>query len=141
MDPHYFAFRPHPGVGPRPCGDCGLPYDLGNHIEITTLKAFTNYVCPTGGGYGHSSIYTGALRPDMRTLRQHLCICGAEFVEEDAERWLVSFEVDQGTGWHPVEVVRSKHAAQQQHEGLLAQVQQGEPIRNVRLAKLEGVRR
>lgn len=51
---HYFVFsRNWSGGGKRRCGECGLPYDDGDHIEITTLKPYTSYVCPTGGGLGH----------------------------------------------------------------------------------------
>ena len=141
MTAHYFEFSTNWLGTDRLCKACGLTYETGDHIEITTLKPMTNYVCPTGGGYGHKSIYTGAYRPTLRTLRDHICICGAEMVEEDKERWLVTFELDQGSVWHPVETVHSKHAAQQQHEGLLAAIKQGEPIRNVTLRQLVEVSR
>jgi hypothetical protein len=139
-DEHYFEFQSKfdPSTHKRLCARCQHTYDNGSHIEITTLKPYTNYVCPTGGGYGHSGIYTGALPLELRNLRQHLCICGAEFVEEDLEKWKLSWEMssDFGRSWHPVSVVRSRHAASEQHRGLLELVAEGEAIRNVELVAL-----
>lgn len=137
---HYFAFRPHLGMSPRPCGNCGLSYDDGDHIEITNLKPYTSYVCPdsTDTGLGHKGIWTGAHSPELRRIDEHLCICGAELVEEDKEQWLISFETQSphSDDWHPVSAVRSKHAAESQHAGLLTLIDQGEPIRNVRLEQV-----
>jgi hypothetical protein len=136
---HYFAFRPHMGSSPRPCGGCGLPYGEGNHIEITNLKPYTRYVCPKDGdGQGHKGVWTGAHIPELRRIDEHLCTCGAEMVEEDTERWEISFELltSDGQHWRPVSAVRSRHAAAQQHQGLLTLIEQGEQIRNVRLVQL-----
>ena len=137
---HYFRFsRDFDGNGRRRCADCRLSYDDGDHIEITTLKPYTNYVCPSAGGLGHKSVYTGAYHPDGRTLRDHLCTCGANLVEEDRELWQLSFEVQRPDGdghWTPVTTTKSKHAAQLQHAGLLELIDQGEAIRNVELVRL-----
>lgn len=136
---HYFRFsRDFDGNGRRRCADCFQPYDAGDHIEITTLKPYTSYVCPTGGGLGHSSIWTGAYRPDGRSLRDHLCSCGAEFVEEDRQLWQLSWEMQtpfSDGNWVPQQVISSRHSTHQQHAGLLLLITQGEPIRNVALVK------
>lgn len=132
-DAHYFVFSREFVDGHRICGGCGSNYDDGNHLLIDKLKPRTSYVCPTGGGYGHSSISTGAYAPVQRTLRDHLCSCGAEFVEEDNEVWRISFETQTPLDpeWHPVTRLDSKHAVHQQGDGLLELIDQGEPIRNV----------
>lgn len=138
---HYFQFSRDFEGGRRLCADCRLSYDAGDHIEITTLKPYTHYVCPAGGGLGHSSIWTGAYYAEFRTLRDHLCICGAELVAEDDERWQISWEMQSpfsGGDWVPQHVVRSRHAAHEQHAGLLQLIEQGEPIRNVRLVQVGG---
>jgi hypothetical protein len=135
---HHFVIRTHLGPGPRPCGECRLPYDQGDHIEITDLNPYTHYVCPNDvGGLGHSSRWTGAYRPDGRQLRDKYCICGAELVEEDAEQWRLSWEmVTPGDPeWRPVTKTASRHATHQQHAGLLKLIEQGEQIRNVQLVR------
>ena len=131
---HYFTFSTEWANRKRLCADCRRDYDAGEHIEITTLKPYTSYVCPSG----HSSIWTGAYAPSSRTLRDHICSCGAEFVEEDTEQWEVSFEMQHPGSdyWALVRVVRSSHPAHQQHAGLLGLLAQGEPIRNVQLRQV-----
>jgi len=71
-------------------------------------------------------------------MSDRLCVCGAELVEEDKEVWRISFETQSpySDDWHPVEALKSKHAAHQQHEGLLMLIEQGEPIRNVKLEQV-----
>lgn len=136
---HYFDGRhPHLGPGERRCKVCRLSYDDGDHIEITTLKPYTSYVCPTGGGTGHSGIWTGALLHSLRTLTQHLCVCGEAFVEEDKETWRLTWEMQDsaGTPWRTVTAIRTKHQAISQREGLTQLIAQGEPIRNVSLEQL-----
>lgn len=123
--------------GVRMCGQCDLGYDDGDHIEITDLKPYTSYVCPNGGGtLGHSGVWTGAYRADGRSLRDRLCICGAELVEEDTEQWRLSWEMKTpySDDWRPITKVDSKHATHAQRDGLLALIDEGEPIRNVTLA-------
>lgn len=101
------------------------------------LKPGTHYVCPTGGGYGHSSVYTGAHNPVFTRPGDHRCMCGEEFVEEDRETWRLTFESpDPWSGdWHPVTVTRSRHAAHEQHRGLLELQEQGQ-VRNVQLVQV-----
>lgn len=134
---HYFEFSSNWDGPNRRCGACGKTYDGGDHIEINTLKSYTDYVCPTGGGYGHSSIWTGAYLHSLRTLRDHLCTCGAELVEKDNERWRVTWEMaNPWTGnWEHHENVQSKYDAEAQHCGLVSLISAGEEIRNVRLEK------
>lgn len=139
---HYFAFSRVWRDGKRLCGECHLTYDEGAHTEITVLKAYTKYVCPGAsdptGGRGHSSTWTGAYIPELRRLDDDKCSCGATFVEEDDEQWRLAFEIQTPVHpeWHPVTVVRSKHAALQQQAGLLELIDQGEPIRNVVLEQV-----
>lgn len=136
ISPHYFKFSTNwTANGERRCGDCDQPYEVGQHIEITTLNPFTNYVCPDNQGMGHSGAYTGAHRPELRTLTEHLCMCGKALVEEDHERWTLSWEMrnpDSGE-WHAVAKQQSKHAAHAQRDGLLELIERGEDIRNVEL--------
>ena len=136
MAEHYFKFKTHLGPGKRPCGECGLPYDEAEHIEINLLQPYKHYVCPNAGGEGHLSRYTGAYPHEMRKLTDDVCICGTKLIEEDTERWRVSWEMQApvGTPWRPVDAVSSKHAAKQQYDGLLELISQGELIRKVRLA-------
>jgi hypothetical protein len=135
---HYFQFSTTWQESKRLCGECKQPYAEGPHIEITKLRSFTSYVCPTGGGYGHSSTWTGAYALDGRRLRDHLCICGEEFVEEDSEQWRLSWEHvgPFSDDWVPVTNTQSRHAAKQQHEGLLQLIAEGERIRNVTLEQV-----
>jgi len=135
---HYFAFSTNWSGRDRLCRDCNLSFHAGDHILIEKLKPYTSYVCPEGQGQrGHRSVWTGASRerPELRRPDEHLCICGTEFVEEDHETWQLTYEL--GPDWHLVTVVRSKHASHAQRDGLLALVEQGEPIRNVELVQLE----
>lgn len=136
--PHHFKFSRDWLDGKRLCGDCRLPYDEGSHIEITVLKPYTSYVCPTGGGLGHSSRWTGTYRPEGRSLQDKFCSCGVELIEEDTERWRLSWEMvgPYDETWRPIEKVASRHAAHQQRDGLLQLIDQGEPIRNVRLEQV-----
>ena len=135
---HYFAFSRNWLDGKRLCGECSRTYDGGDHIEVTVLKPYTSYVCPTGGGLGHSGRWTGAYRPELRSLRDKFCMCGAELVEEDAEKWLLSWEMQTPfhDEWRPVTKVDSKHATHSQRDGLLDLIDQGEPIRNVSLTRV-----
>lgn len=51
------------------------------------MKPYTNYVCPVGAGrVGHSSLWTGEHRPELRRDNQGVCICGVELVEEASMR-------------------------------------------------------
>lgn len=139
MSSHYFVFSRNWRGSERLCGECSDTYDGGEHIEITTLKPYTKYVCPDDTGeLSHSSQWTGAYHPANRSLRDHLCVCGAEFVEEDTETWQLSWEAKStpDSPWHPVSAVRSRHAAEVQHRGLLELIERGEAIRNVRLVRL-----
>lgn len=137
MSAHYFTFSRDFQDGRRLCGECRLNYDDGDHIEVTVLKPYTSYVCPSGGGYGHSSTWTGAYRPEGRSLRDKFCACSAEYVEEDTERWRLSWEMvgPHGDDWRPIEKVDSKHATHLQRDGLLELIGRGEPIRNVALVR------
>lgn len=137
---HYFAFTSTFRNGQRICGACDRAYDEGQHIAVNLLKPRTSYVCPTGGGLGHSGVYTGNLdaRPELRRPDENLCICGREYVEEDQETWQLTWEMQTpfDPEWHSVSVVRSKYAAHQQRDGLLASAESGSPIRNVELVRL-----
>lgn len=133
FEPHYFEFSRNFAGTHRLCGHCAKTYDDGAHIEITTLKSYTSYVCPSGEGLGHSAMYTGAYEPSLRTLSDHLCTCGREFVEEDRERWVISWEMQDDDGqWHPVERIGSRHSTESQRDGLLTLPE----IRNVCLGRL-----
>lgn len=140
MTAHHFAFSTNWRDGERLCRDCRYTYADGDHIEINTLQPRTHYVCPTGGGMGHSSIYTGDshLHPELRTPTEHLCMCGAEFVIEDTETWRLSWEMQEppGTPWHKVAVIQSRHATELQRQGLLALAMEGELIRSVEITQL-----
>lgn len=134
---HYFEFSTNWQAGQRLCGSCNQTYGQGEHLEVNNLKSFTNYVCPTGGGYGHSSTWAGdrASHPELNSLRDAYCMCGAEYVEVDNEKWKLSWEmVDPFTGvWKKVKKVQSRHDAHAQHEGLQQLVIAGEQIRNIKL--------
>jgi hypothetical protein len=138
---HYFAFSSTFRNGERVCRECDRSYARGDHLVVDRLKPRTKYVCPSGGGLGHSGMYTGALdaHPELRRPDEHLCICGEEFVEEDTETWQLTFEMRTPLDpeWHTVKVVRSRHASEQQRLGLIALAEQGEPIRNVNLVRLD----
>lgn len=133
QQPHYFVFSREFIDGHRICGGCGRNYDEGQHILIDRLKPRTKYVCPTGGGLGHSGISTGAYAPVQRTLTDHVCSCGTEYVEEDREVWRISFETQTpfDLEWHRVERLGSKHSVVEQQHGLDELIGRGEPIRNV----------
>lgn len=139
MSAHDFQFSRDFVDGRRLCGECRLNYDEGDHNLIEVLKPYTNYVCPesSGGMLGHSAHWTGAYLPELRSRRDDKCICGAALVEEDSERWQLSWEmVSPFTGeWESVTNVQSKHAAFSQQAGLLELIDRGEPIRNVQLAR------
>lgn len=103
------------------------------------LKAGTKYVCPVGyGRLGHSGIYTGANNPVFQRPSDGFCICGERMVEEvdDGSRWRLTWEMDTGSGWHPVEKeTASERDARSQADGLRELAAQGEKIRDVRLAR------
>lgn len=133
---HYFKFSTNWQDGKRLCGECSNKYLDGEHIEVNLLKPYTSYVCPDAGDGRdvHSSVWSGAQDvPELRTPTGDKCSCGQTLIEEDSEKWTVSWEMLQGDSWRPVSATRSKHAATQQHRGLLALIEQGEAIRNVRL--------
>lgn len=137
MSAHYFQPRSMYFRGnERLCGECDSTYPEGDHIEVNDLKPYTSYVCPTGGGLGHSSQYTGAYLHVLRSPRDKFCICGAELVEEDNEQWRLSWEMDTGTDWRPVTKVGSKHATHQQRDGLEELIARGEPVRAVTLERV-----
>lgn len=139
MSEHHFMFSTDWRSNDRLCGECHLTYDEGDHIEITVLKPYTSYVCPSGKGLGHSSIWTGAYIPTLRTVRDHLCACGLEFVEEDAELWRLSWEMPaDDTNWRRIERVGSRYSTEQQRDGLLALISGGEQIRGVELVRVDG---
>lgn len=135
---HYFEFSRDFVNGKRLCGACRQNYDDGDHIEVTVLKPYTSYACPSGGGLGHSGHWTGAYRPELRSLRDKFCICGLALVEEDSEQWVLSWEMQTpfADDWRPVTKVDSKHATHSQRDGLLELIDQGEPIRNVSLTRV-----
>lgn len=140
---HYFEFSRVFVDGRRLCGACRRNYDDGDHIEVAVLKPYTSYVCPEGAGQlGHSGRWTGAYIPELRSLRDKFCICGAELVEEDSEQWLLSWEMRTpfNDDWRPVTKVDSRHATHSQRTGLLELVDQGEPIRNVTLTRVHSAR-
>lgn len=142
MSAHDFQFSRDFVDGRRLCGECRMNYDDGDHTLIEVLKPYTKYVCPESSGrtgmLGHSGTWTGAYLPEMRRRRDDKCSCGATFVEEDTEQWRLSWEmVSPFTGeWKPVTKVQSKHGALSQQVGLLELIDQGEPIRNVRLEQV-----
>ena len=100
---------------------------------MTTLEPYTSYVCPGGGGYGHSSHWTGAYLLPRPTDGQ--CICGETYVKEDDEVWTLSWEMlgPYSSYWAPVRRNGSRHSTHQQRDGLLALIEAGEPIRRVEL--------
>lgn len=143
-EPHYFAFSRHFDGNDRLCADCHQAYAAGPHRAVENLlRPRTHFVCPSGEVDGHSGVYTGALHPELRRPGDDHCICGRQYVEEDNETWRLTFETQTPLDpeWHTVSVVRSRHAAQAQRDGLLSLIEQGEPIRNVELYEVQEVRR
>lgn len=139
MGEHHFKFSTNWRGLDRLCGECNLTYDAGAHIEIAVLKPYTSYVCPSGEGLGHSSRWTGAYIPTLRTERDHLCACGLALVEEDTELWRLSWEMPAGdANWRRVERIGSRHSTEQQRDGLLALISNGERIRGVELVRIGG---
>lgn len=137
MSAHHFKFSTNWRGQDRLCGACGCTYDEGDHAEIAILKPYTRYVCPSGGGLGHSAIWTGAYSPNLRTVRDHLCSCGLELVEEDAELWRLSWEMRiDGASWRRIERVGSRHSTEHQRDGLETLISNGERIRDVQLVRL-----
>lgn len=135
MDAHEFVFSTKWHAGKRLCGQCHLDYEQGNHIEVRVLEPYTSYVCPTGGGHGHSSRWSGSQGvPELRRSTDNLCICGETFVKEDDELWNLSWEyVDLWTGdWKPCSRTGSRYSTHEQHRGLLSMP---EEIRNIKLVK------
>jgi hypothetical protein len=133
---HVFTFSRDWSGGKRLCGECRLTYDEGNHIHVAVLEPYTSYVCPNGSGSGHSSVWSGSQNtPELRRLTDNLCTCGAIYVKEDDEKWLLSWEMkDPITGqWRPVERVDTKHSTHEQRDGLLTLPDE---IRNVQLRQL-----
>ncbi|NKR30672.1 hypothetical protein GS538_11885 [Rhodococcus hoagii] len=137
MSAHHFEFSRNWNGSERLCGTCNSTYAEGDHIEIAVLKPYTSYVCPSGGGLGHSSVWTGAYLPSLRTVRDHLCSCGLQFVEEDTELWRLSWEMQgDGTNWRRIDRVGSRHSTEHQRDGLEALISDGERIRDVQLVRL-----
>lgn len=138
--PHYFKFSTNWNHNrKRLCGDCNRTYNDGNHTEVTVLKPFTNYLCETGGGYGHKSTYTGAYLHELRSPTDDVCICGQLLVEEDNEQWKLSWEMrtPYSQEWLRTEVVRTRFAATSQRDGLLALAASGEDVRNVQMQRID----
>lgn len=135
---HYFKFSTNWQAGKRLCGSCKMTYDHGKHLEVNNLKPFTNYVCSTGGGYGHSGVWTGdrSRHPELNSPRDAYCICGEKLVEVDKEEWKLSWEmIDPFTGgWKKVKVIRNRHDSHRQHEGLQQLLATGE-VRNIKLKR------
>ena len=137
VNAHHFMFSTNWRGKDRLCGACRCTYDHGDHVEIAILKPYTSYVCPSGKGLGHSSIYTGAYNPTLRTLRDHLCSCGLGFVEEDAELWRLSWEMqDDDAHWQRIERVGSRRSTERQRDGLKTLILDGDHIRDVQLVRL-----
>ena len=112
--------------------------------SLPELKKFTQYVCPEGRGLGHGSLWTGALKTGRRP-GDHLCYCGTPYVEEveDGLHLLTWERVGPGeTDYHPVKKEhRVLAAAEEQRNGLLALIDEGELIRNVELRSFDVVER
>lgn len=135
MTAHIFKFSTSWVDGKRLCGECLRNYDDGDHVHVAVLKPFTSYVCPTGGGLGHSSVWSGSqATPELRQPTDNLCICGAELVVEDEEVWLLSWEMrDLATGvWRAVQRQGTRHSTHAQRDGLLTMPDE---IRNVQLVQ------
>lgn len=137
-EPHVFTFSRNWSGGKRLCGKCNQTYETGDHIHVAVLKPYTSYVCPKGGGYGHSSVWSGSQDvPELRKPTDNLCVCGETFVEEDAEQWLLSWEMKDPITrrWRPVKRIGSRHSTHEQRDGLLTMPDE---IRNVELERFEG---
>lgn len=137
MTAHVYAFSRDWRAGKRLCGECHLTYDEGEHLHVAVLKPFTSYVCPNGSGRGHSSMWSGAQNvPELRRPNDDRCVCGAQFVEEDAEVWRISFEVlsPYSGDWAPVERLGTKRSTHEQRDGLLTMPDE---VRNVQLARVD----
>jgi hypothetical protein len=133
---HVFAFSRNWSGGKRLCGTCNLNYDDGDHIHVAVLEPYTSYVCPNDSGRGHSSMWSGSQKtPELRRPTDILCTCGATYVKEDDEKWLLSWDMkDAHTGdWRPVERIGTKHATHEQRDGLLTMPDE---IANVQLVQL-----
>jgi hypothetical protein len=113
-------------------------------VSALVLKPYTLYRCPSGEGYGHSSVWTGALLDPARTSTS--CCCGEPFVEvvEDGYTYRLEWESMSpwgGADWHPTSKDSTDRTA------IVAQWRQlsewartgAEPIRNVRLSRAETV--
>jgi hypothetical protein len=109
---------------------------------VTELKPYTHYRCPVGGAAdGHSSKWTGAYRSEFRRPNDHLCICGAEYVEvvDDGHTYRVAWEA-QGPftdGWAPSHRdTTDRGVAEAQYRVLKQWEEIGvEPVRNVTMAR------
>lgn len=128
----------HGGTDPVRCRGCRKPWPCPD-ADLLPMKPYTKYVCPNGGGYGHSSLWTGVLNPAVRCRSDGYCGgCGALLVAEvdDGTRWRLTWEMDSGHGWHPVDKETSSATeARSQIEGLRELQAAGEPIRNVLLQR------
>lgn len=132
---HIFAFSQNWSGSKRLCGTCCLTYDEGNHIHVAVLEPYTSYVCPNDTGQGHSSVWSGSQSiPELRSPTANLCICGATYVREDTEIWLLSWDMkDPHTGeWRSIERRGTQHSTLQQRDGLLTMTDE---IRNVKLVR------
>jgi hypothetical protein len=73
----------HGGTTPVRCRGCREPWPCPEaEAEFLPLQPYTKYVCPNDTGYGHSSMWTGALNPAVRSRRDGYCMCGAVMVDE-----------------------------------------------------------
>lgn len=111
--------------------------------DVPRLKKFTKYHCPTGGGLGHGSLWTGALGCGQHPT-QHLCPCGAALVElvEDGYTYRVTWEAlspwNDGE-WYPSHRDTTERAsAVDQYRQLVEWERTGvEPVRAVRFLRAE----
>lgn len=137
MSAHVFTFSRNWSGGKRLCGTCNHNYDEGDHIHVAVLEPYTSYVCPSGGGHGHSSVWSGSQNtPELRSPTDNLCDCGETYVKEDDEVWRLSWDMkDPITGdWRPVERIGTKHSTHGQRDGLLTMPDE---IANVRLVRVD----
>ncbi|MDV7192610.1 hypothetical protein [Mycolicibacterium fortuitum] len=136
---HIFTFSRNWSGGKRLCGTCHLNYDDGDHIHVAVLEPYTSYVCPKGGGIGHSGVWSGSQAvAELRSPTDNLCICGATLVKEDDEVWRLSWTMkDPHTGsWRPVERVGTKHSTHEQRDGLLTMPDE---VANVQLVRVSAI--